>query len=99
MDSGTARFTQLTGSYDFSVVKLALAYRKDRDDTTAVSVNADNYLIGVTAPFGANAVMASYMRHKDKSDTVGGPSDANQLAVGYTYALSKRTSMPYGFGR
>jgi predicted porin len=99
LDTGTARFTQLTGSYDFSVVKLALAYRKDRSDATAVDVNADNYLIGVTAPFGANAVMASYMRHKDKSNPVAGPQDANQVAVGYTYALSKRTNFYSSYAR
>ena len=97
----SAKYTQLTGSYDFSVAKLALAYRKDKDDG---ALNADNYLVGVSVPFGANTVMASYMRRKDKSNPVDAfgnsvPQDANQIAIGYTYALSKRTNFYTSYAR
>ena len=92
-DTNSAKFTQLTGSYDFSVVKLALAYRKDKDD---VSLDANNFLVGVTVPFGASNFLASYLRRNDKS---GLAQDANQVAIGYTYALSKRTNFYTSYAR
>jgi predicted porin len=49
-------------------------------------------MLGVTVPFGQSTVLASYVRHNDKSVA---NADANQLGVGYYYALSKRTSL-YG---
>ena len=92
-DTSSAKFTQLTGSYDFSVVKLAMAYRKDKDD---VALDANNFLVGVSVPFGANTVMASYIRRNDKSPA---DQDANQIAIGYTYALSKRTNFYTSYAR
>lgn len=52
--------------------------------------------LGVTAPFGAHQIRASYNR----SDATGGSAawnanGATQLAVGYVHNLSKRTAM-YG---
>ncbi len=49
-------------------------------------------MLGVTVPFGQSTVLASYVRHNDKTAF---NADANQLGVGYYYALSKRTSL-YG---
>ncbi len=91
--TGAAKYTQLTGSYDFSVVKLAMAYRKDKDDQF---LDANNFLVGVSVPFGASSFMASYIRHKDRSDF---GQDANQIGVGYTYALSKRTNFYSSYAR
>ena len=81
------RATMLSGGYDFSVAQLALAYQTVRGNN---ALNENNTLIGVTVPFGANAVMASYIRHKDRTST---NLNANQFALGYTYAMSKRTNL------
>ncbi|MEC5216679.1 putative porin [Actimicrobium sp. GrIS 1.19] len=87
------KYTQLTGSYDFAVVKLSLAYRKDKDDAT---LDTSNVLVGATVPFGQNTFLVSYIRRDDKSSL---NQDANQVAVGYTYALSKRTDFYTAYAR
>ncbi|GAA4031105.1 porin [Actimicrobium antarcticum] len=92
-DTNTTKLTQGTFSYNFNVATLALGYGKTKDDAT---VNADSMLVGVTVPFGASAVMASYIRRNDKSSL---NQDAKQYAVGYTYALSKRTNLYSSYAR
>lgn len=108
--NGSSRYTQLTGSYDFSMVKVAAAYRKDSTDgiiTQAITppgsplvftvpVDANVFLIGATVPFGANTFMTSYIRRKDKTSL---SQDANQIAIGYGYALSKRTNFYSSYAR
>ncbi|MDY7573998.1 porin [Actimicrobium sp. CCI2.3] len=92
-NTSTTKFTQGTFSYNFNVAVLAVGYGKTKDDTT---INADSAMVGVTVPFGASAVMASYIRRNDKSSA---NLDANQYAVGYTYALSKRTNLYSAYAR
>ncbi len=87
------RMTMLSGGYDFSIVQLGLAYQTAKNDST---MDANNALIGVTVPFGASAVMASYIRHHDRLSSV---NNANQVALGYTYALSKRTNLYSSYAR
>lgn len=58
--------------------------------TAAYSNDSTNLLVGATVPVGpAGTVMASFIRTNDKAGT---NADADQWAVGYSYALSKRTS-------
>ena len=95
----------IAANYDFKIVKVFGAYGQDKGlnsaplngpnnaygYTFASSQDSSNALIGVTAPVGdtAGTVMASYIRKDDKEI---GNRDADQWAVGYSYALSKRTS-------
>lgn len=54
------------------------------------SRDSNNILVGATVPVGtAGTVMASFIRTNDK-DVAN--ADADQWALGYSYALSKRTS-------
>lgn len=58
--------------------------------TFAPSQDSSDALLGLTAPVGqAGTVMASYIRKNDKEVA---NRDADQWAIGYSYALSKRTS-------
>ncbi|MCL6483832.1 porin [Janthinobacterium lividum] len=58
--------------------------------TAAYSNDSTNLLVGATVPVGpAGTVMASFIRTNDKAAT---NADADQWALGYSYALSKRTS-------
>lgn len=100
--------TLLAANYDFGVVKGYLAYGIDKGGNSAALPNTSNpygapatalpkastdsrdLLLGVAAPFGASTVLASYIR---KDDRTANNQDANQWAIGYTYALSKRTSV------
>lgn len=58
----------------------------------ALSTQSDNsrdVLLGMSFPFGAASFMASYIR---KDDLNISQRDANQMAIGMTYSLSKRTN-------
>ena len=58
--------------------------------TFAPSQDSTDALIGLSAPVGAaGTVIASYI---DKNDKEFANRDASQWAIGYNYALSKRTS-------
>jgi predicted porin len=83
-------------TYDFGVAKAHFAYAKTKNDVgpaagaTQSYADANNYMLGVSAPIGAGRVMASYIRHDDRGVN---NADASQFGIGYTYALSKRTSL------
>jgi predicted porin len=62
----------------------------------AASLDSRDMLIGVQVPFGANALMASFIRKDDKSAF---NQDADQWALGLTHSLSKRTSLYTSFGK
>ena len=99
----------LMGSYDFGVVKIGAAYGHRKVDNFDYLANAmygqpgfadvgedsDMWMIGATIPLGANnihKIMASYS-HRDTDRAVGSDARVSQWALGYEYALSKRTSL------
>ncbi len=84
----------LGGSYDFKVVKLSLAgdwNQINRVNTGGLypNVRLSNYMIGATAPIGKFDIQGSYI-FSDGNSAAGG--DAQQLALGAKYNLSKRTN-------
>ncbi len=96
-----ARNLLLAANYDFGVAKAFFAYGKDKGSTVMIpqgrDTNSTDLLLGVSAPVGAaGTVMASYIR---KNDTEASNFDATQWAVGYSYALSKRTSAYTSFAK
>lgn len=98
--------TLLAASYDFGIAKAHLAYGANKGTNSGTLRNATNpygsaiaptpstdsndVLLGVTVPFGTNRLMASYIRKNDKTAF---NQDADQLALGYFYGLSKRTDL------
>jgi general bacterial porin, GBP family len=99
------RNTLLAANYNFGVAKAFLAYGIDKGTNSAALPNTTNpfggvkptastdsrdLLLGVAVPFGASTVLASYIRKDDKTSL---NQDADQWALGYTYALSTRTSL------
>jgi predicted porin len=98
-DSG--RTTFLGGTYNFGIAKAALAYAVNKGLVTinsAAQANTDSrdVLAGVTIPFGPNTIMVSYILKDDRSRQ---DRDAKQIAVGYTYAVSKRTDFYTSYAR
>ncbi|MDR3157645.1 MAG: porin [Zoogloeaceae bacterium] len=89
-----AKLTALTlgGTYDFKVVKLGAFYdqTKLKSSGLADTVKHKVWQLGVSVPFGKNAIQASYTQSKFSNALDNGK--AKQWAVGYTYALSKRTN-------
>ncbi|MFA9216509.1 MAG: porin [Sphingomonadaceae bacterium] len=103
--NGMGHNTLLAVNYDFAIAKAFFAYGKDKGMNSAVLANSTGFstaavpastdstdlLLGATIPVTGTqgTVMASYIRKDDKNVA---NRDADQWAVGYSYALSKRTS-------
>lgn len=91
--------TLLGGTYDFGVAKVALAYAVNKGLVPiSGTINRDSRdaLAGVTIPFGASTILASYIHKQDKS---GLGQDASQWGIAYTYNLSKRTLLYTAYAR
>ena len=63
---------------------------------TTPSTDSRDVLVGIAVPFGATTLLASYIRKNDR-DLVN--QDANQLAFGATYAMSRRTDFYAAYSR
>jgi len=103
---GIGHNTMFAANYDFQIAKAYFAYSQDKGlnsaalnnatqafvgSSTVASTDSTDLLVGATVPVtGTNGtVMASYIKKNDKNVA---NRDADQWAIGYTYALSKRTS-------
>ena len=109
---GIGTNTLLAANYDFGVVKGYAAYGVDKGFNSAVLPNTSNpfgttvrpvtstdstdLLIGATMPVGQGTIIASVINKNDKTSF---DQDATQVAVGYTYALSKRSTLYTSYGR
>lgn len=88
-----ARNTLVGGRWDFGVAAASLGVGFNKG---LGIIDSRDYLVGVAVPMGSSTVLASYIRKDDRS---GINADANQWALGYTYALSKRTNFYTSFAR
>ncbi len=85
--------TLLGGVWDFGVATANIAINRTRG--TGI-VDSRDYLIGSSVPFGPSTLLVSYIRKDDRSTL---NRDGRQWALGYTYAVSKRTNFYTSFGR
>jgi len=91
----------IAGSWDFGFLKLSAFYSQIDADNNLFE--QENWFIGGSMPFGAFTLKASW----GQADRSAGPAptattplgfetgEADQLAIGFTYDLSKRTAL-YG---
>ncbi|MFZ6646342.1 porin [Undibacterium sp. TJN25] len=87
------------GVYDFGVAKAHAAYETIKGETSLTNLTESEqrvWMIGATVPFGASSFLIDYTRLKDENV---GNADANQIALGYLYALSKRTNLYASYSR
>jgi predicted porin len=104
-DRDIGRNTLLAANYDLGAVKLYVAYGINEGTNSAPLPNTSNpfggvrptastdsrdLLAGLTLPWGANTIIASYIA---KDDRTVRDQDARQWALGLSHALSKRTSV------
>jgi predicted porin len=86
----------LVGAYDFGVVRPLVSY-------TSSSVNGVSYKglsLGVTAPVGDRGQFKAQVSHLDDVDTSTVAREGlSKLGLGYTYSLSKRSSLFGHFSR
>jgi predicted porin len=83
----------LGGSFDFKVAKVMALYSWNEIDyasnTLLQDMTLNNYMLGATVPFGKFTAKGSYI-YSDGNSNIG---DAQQLALGLDYNLSKRTNL------
>jgi len=88
------KHNNLAGSYNFGFANLMAQY----DTQKSGARKQATWLIGAVVPMGQGELHVAY----DKVDQSGGGfdnADANQIAVGYVYNLSKRTAMYGNYSR
>ncbi|MFN4115082.1 MAG: porin [Inhella sp.] len=85
-DSNKLKITALGASYDFGGLLLQSHYSQYKQGSTTLKVKS----IGGSLKLGAGKLIASYGNASGAANR-----DANLLAVGYDYGLSKRTTL-YG---
>ncbi|MFM9879090.1 MAG: porin [Burkholderiaceae bacterium] len=81
------------GSYDFSVVKVFLAFNSNKVDnhpTDGGDGKTDSIILSATAPFGDGLFRAVYVKANQKTTA---NNDGSQFSIGYIHNLSKRTSL------
>lgn len=90
MQTGALKMYQLSGGYDFGMVKLTALYGHTKMDF--FSGSNTSYLIGASVPVGPGSILASYDVSKYGLGNPAAPK-AKQYAIGYTYAMSKQTNL------
>jgi predicted porin len=90
--TGSAKHAFVGGTYAFGLAKLHFGIDKQETDVAGVAtVDANAVLVGLTIPVGAaGRILASYNR---RDDNMAANVDMAKYAIGYTYDLSKRTSL------
>jgi predicted porin len=80
------------GTYNFGVAMAHAAYESEKGNGS----DFRDYMLGVSVPVGAaGSLMASYI---NKDDRTANQTGGKQYAIGYTYALSKRTNAYTSYG-
>ncbi len=107
VNDGKASMWQAYGAYDLGVAKLSAIYERASSDY--VSGNLRFWSLGATVPVGPGAILASYGNFKSSWPAVAGSNtvlssvpqlgNPKQWAIGYTYALSKRTNLYASYAR
>jgi predicted porin len=88
--------TNVGASYDFGFIKPMAQYTIGKFETNAgVDQEVKHLMVGLTAPVGPGLIKTSYTR--SSYDNFAG--DANQVAIGYEYGLSKRTALYTNYSR
>ena len=86
--SNEAFSTHFIGAkYHFGLATLHAAFDQNK---LGNSFKTQDYMVGVTVPFGANSIFANYTH---KKDNVLSDANADQFGIGYTYSLSTRTNV------
>ncbi|GGC82757.1 porin [Undibacterium terreum] len=87
------------GTYDFGVAKAHAAYENLKGSTSLTNLTETEqriWMIGASVPFGASSFLVDYTRVKDENLA---NANAKQYALGYLYALSKRTNLYTSYSR
>ncbi|MGV8825866.1 porin [Methylibium petroleiphilum] len=91
--SGKFTDTALGGSYDFGVVRVSAVNRQFKQ----ANAKQTNLMLAATVPVGTGEFKASYIRvdmaGRASTNAAIDANDANQMALGYVYNLSRRSAL------
>lgn len=87
-----SRNALVTARYRIGKVDAMAGYARNHG---LAGARSEDLVVGVIVPLGAHKVYASYIRHDDQT---AARRDANQWALGYSYALSRRTDLYAAYG-
>jgi predicted porin len=94
LEPGKFKQWNISGSWDFGVAKILAQLNNEKITDVVVPFQEERrFLLGAVVPLGQGEIHASYVRNDVRSSD----DDANMLALGYVYNLSKRTAI-YGQG-
>jgi predicted porin len=94
LEPGKFKQWNISGSWDFGVAKILAQLNNEKITDIVVPFQEERrFLLGAVVPLGQGEIHASYVRNDVRSSD----DDANMLALGYVYNLSKRTAI-YGQG-
>jgi predicted porin len=94
LEPGKFKQWNISGSWDFGVAKVLAQLNNEKYTDIVVPFQEERrFLLGAVVPLGQGEIHASYVRNDVRSSD----DDANQVALGYVYNLSKRTAI-YGQG-
>ncbi len=94
--AGSSKLTLVGGTYDLGVAKVHFGLDQQKTDATGLPrVDANDILVGLTVPAGGGRILASFNRLNDHTAL---NADMKQYAVGYTYDLSRRTTLFTSYG-
>jgi predicted porin len=82
------------GTWDFQIAKILGLY----GETKFGNLKLDVWQIGTQIPIGVGQIRASYV-HADASGGTTDSNDADQIAIGYVYNMSKRTALYTTYAR
>lgn len=94
----STKMTLLGGNYNFGIIKAFATYALEKGVVLGTNAKLDqrDALFGFSAPVGsAGTITVSYIRKDDKAFK---DKDAQLIAIGYKYDLSKRTALYTSYG-
>jgi len=94
--AAAAKVLTINGSFDLGAVKLGALYGKG---TTSADADNKSYILTAVAPLGQGELRGSYGRLSSTTAAGVKTTPAKGFAVGYHYALSKRTTLYTDFVR
>lgn len=97
LGSHNPKRTNFGVAYDFGFIKPMFQYTTSKLELAGSDRKVNNVLLGLTAPVGPGLIRFSYVR--TTLDTGAIDVDGKQVALGYTYPLSKRTSFNANIAR
>lgn len=87
------------GTYNFGVAKGHVAYEKNSSDqNVATPLDNKHWMLGVTVPVAGGNLLGSYIRSTDNA-AAATANKGTQWALGYTYDVSKRTTLYTSYSR